>query len=262
VIYSPALLRQNYLRPLLRFAWDSAFSQQRIRCQRSDHFTANTLFFATFFTSRFVMIAWFYLFDLFGVVVFAISGALVAGRKSMDLFGVMVVAIVTALGGGTLRDVILDRHPVSWIGNDTYITAAALAALGTVLWVRFTRPIPARMLLIADAFGLAVFTVIGTEAALQQGAPSSTAVIMGVMTGVAGGVMRDIICNDIPLIFHREIYATACIAGSITYLLLTQLALPSGLITAASMLTVLAIRLAAIRWHLTLPQLRLLERDR
>lgn len=207
------------------------------------------------------MISWFYLFDLFGVVVFAISGALVAGRKSMDLFGVIVVAIVTALGGGTLRDLILGRHPVSWIADDTYIIVAVLAALGTVGWVRLTRPIPARMLLIADAFGLAVFTVIGTEAALQQQTPMSTAVIMGVMTGVAGGVLRDIICNDIPLIFHREIYATACMAGSASYLLMSHAQVSQLFITPVSMAIVLGIRLAAIRWHLSLPRTRLLERE-
>ena len=95
----------------------------------------------------------FYWSDLFGVAVFAITGALMAGRKSMDLFGVLVIAIVTALGGGTLRDVILDNHPVSWIRNDTYILVASVAAIGTVLWVRMTQPIHERGLLIADACG-------------------------------------------------------------------------------------------------------------
>ena len=128
----------------------------------------------------------FYFSDLFGVAVFAITGALMAGRKSMDLFGVLVIAIVTALGGGTLRDLILDNHPVSWIRDDTYILVASLAAVGTVAWVRLTRPIHETGLLVADAFGLAVFTVIGTEVALQHQVPLSTAVIMGVMTGVAG----------------------------------------------------------------------------
>ena len=118
----------------------------------------------------------FYLADLFGVAVFAITGALMAGRKSMDLFGVLVIAIVTALGGGTLRDLILDNHPVSWIRNDTYIWVASLAAVGTVLWVRMTQPIHERGLLIADAFGLAVFTVIGTEVALQHNMPHSTTI--------------------------------------------------------------------------------------
>ena len=203
----------------------------------------------------------FYLADLFGVAVFAITGALMAGRKSMDLFGVLVIAIVTALGGGTLRDVILDNHPVSWIRNDTYILVASLAAICTVLWVRLTKPIHERGLLIADAFGLAVFSVIGTEVALQHNVPYSTAVIMGVMTGVAGGVMRDVICNEIPLIFKKEIYATACILGSLVFIALRELHTPHWLDTGVAMLTVLAVRLAAIHWHLGLPQFHLLDRD-
>lgn len=203
----------------------------------------------------------FYLADLFGVAVFAITGALMAGRKSMDLFGVLVIAIITALGGGTLRDVILDNHPVSWIRNDTYILVASLAAVGTVIWVRLTRPIHEKGLLIADAFGLAVFTVIGTEVALQYAMPSSTAVIMGVMTGVAGGVMRDVICNEIPLIFKKEIYATACLAGAVTFVLLRMMETPHWLDTGIAMLVVLVIRLAAIRWHFSLPRFHLLDRD-
>ncbi len=203
----------------------------------------------------------FYLADLFGVAVFAITGALMAGRKSMDLFGVLVIAIITALGGGTLRDLILDNHPVSWIRDDTYILVASLAAVGTVLWVRVTRPLHETGLLIADAFGLAVFTVIGTEVALQHEVPLSTAVIMGVMTGVAGGVMRDVICNEIPLIFKKEIYATACIAGALVFIGLRLLNTPHWLDTAIAMLTVLSIRLAAIRWRFSLPRFHLLDRD-
>lgn len=203
---------------------------------------------------------WFYAFDLFGVAVFAISGALVAGRKSMDLFGVLVIAIITSLGGGTLRDAILDNHPVSWIRNDAYILVAVLAAVGTIIWVRFTRPIHETGLLVADAFGLAIFTVIGTQVALQHDVPVSAAVIMGVMTGVAGGVMRDIICNEIPLIFHKEIYATACIAGSLVYIVLHQFQTTPNLDVTIAVLTVLIIRLAAIRWHLGLPRFHLLDR--
>lgn len=203
----------------------------------------------------------FYLSDLFGVAVFAITGALMAGRKSMDLFGVLVIAIITALGGGTLRDLILDNHPVSWIRNDTYILVASVAAVGTVLWVRLTQPIHERGLLIADAFGLAVFTVIGTEVALQHNVPHSTALIMGVMTGVAGGVMRDVICNEIPLIFQKEIYATACLLGSLVFIGLRELQTPHWLDTGVAMLVVLLTRLAAIHWHLSLPRFHLLNRD-
>lgn len=205
---------------------------------------------------------WFYVFDLFGVAVFAITGALMAGRKSMDLFGVLVIAIITALGGGTLRDAILGNHPVSWIRDDVYILVATLAAVGTVIWVRLTRPINETGLLVADAFGLAVFTVIGTQVALNYGVPVSAAVIMGVMTGVAGGVMRDIICNEIPLIFQKEIYATACIVGSLAYIGLQSLGLHEDLGIAICIALVLTIRLAAIRWHLELPRFHLLDRDR
>ncbi|MGA4636613.1 MULTISPECIES: trimeric intracellular cation channel family protein [Pseudomonas] len=203
----------------------------------------------------------FYLADLFGVAVFAITGALMAGRKSMDLFGVLVIAIITALGGGTLRDVILGNHPVSWIRDDTYILVASLAAVGTVLWVRLTRPINETGLLVADAFGLAVFTVYGTEVALQHQVPFSTAIIMGVITGVAGGVMRDVICNEIPLIFQKEIYAIACVAGSLVFIAMLHLGLPRWLDTGVAMLVVLGTRLAAIRWGLSLPRFHLLDRD-
>ncbi|MEH6387382.1 trimeric intracellular cation channel family protein [Pseudomonas profundi] len=204
---------------------------------------------------------WFYAFDLFGVAVFAITGALMAGRKSMDLLGVLVIAIITALGGGTLRDVILDRHPVVWIRDDSYILVAIAAALGTVVWVRLTRPIHETGLLVADAFGLAVFTVIGTQVAMATEVPLSAAVIMGVMTDVAGGVLRDIICNEIPLIFHKEIYATASILGALLYTTLAPLKLPPGLDVALAMSSVLLIRLAAIRWQLQLPRFHLLDRD-
>jgi uncharacterized membrane protein YeiH len=202
----------------------------------------------------------FYLSDLFGVAVFAISGALMAGRKSMDLFGVLVIAVITALGGGTLRDLILDNHPVAWIRNDAYILVAGLAALGTVLWVRLTRPIHETGLQVADAFGLAVFTVMGTQIALQYDTPVSAAVIMGVMTGVAGGVMRDVLCNEIPMIFQKEIYATACIAGSLVFIVLQRLEVTPWLATGLSMATVLLARLAAIRWRLGLPRFHLLDR--
>lgn len=198
--------------------------------------------------------SWFIHFcDLFGVAVFAISGALMAGRKSMDLMGILVVAVITALGGGTLRDLLLDR-PVGWVQDGTALWIAMLAALGTLIWVRLARPVPERLLAIADALGLAVFTVIGTDIALGQAAPPSTAVIMGAMTGAAGGVLRDIVCNEIPLIFQREIYATACILGSLLYLGLGHLPIPHDLAVALAMAVVLGVRLAAIRWHLSLPR--------
>ncbi len=195
-----------------------------------------------------------YYFDLVGVAVFAITGALMAGRKAMDLFGVLVVACATALGGGTLRDIILGRHPVAWIRDETCLMVATAAALLTMLWV--PRGIHEKGLVLADAFGLAVFTVIGTDIALKHGVPGSTAVIMGVMSAVAGGIIRDIICNEVPLIFQKEIYATACILGALAFLGMRQTEIPYSLSVMVSMLIVLAIRLAGIYWHWSLPRPR------
>ena len=200
-----------------------------------------------------------YYFDLFGVVVFAVTGALMAGRKSMDLFGVSVLGLVTALGGGTLRDVILGHYPVSWIADQTSILIAISAALGTVLWVRMTQPIHEFGLLLADAFGLAVFTVSGAEVALQQNVPVSTAVIMGVMTGVAGGVIRDVLCNEIPLIFRQEIYASACILGALVLIGLLQLDFSTEVASIVAMSVVFCTRMAAVHWEWTLPRFHLLD---
>ena len=200
-----------------------------------------------------------YYFDLFGVAVFAVTGALMAGRKSMDLFGVSVLGLVTALGGGTLRDVILGHYPVSWIADQTSILIAISAALGTVLWVRMTQPIHEFGLLLADAFGLAVFTVSGAEVALQQNVSVSTAVIMGVMTGVAGGVIRDVLCNEIPLIFRQEIYASACILGALVLIGLLQMDFTTEVASIVAMSVVFCTRMAAVHWEWTLPRFHLLD---
>lgn len=200
-----------------------------------------------------------YYFDLFGVAVFAITGALMAGRKSMDLFGVTVLGLVTALGGGTLRDVILARHPLGWVADQTSILVAVCAALGTVLWVRMTRPIHQFGLLLADAFGLAVFTVSGTALALEQQVPLATVVIMGVMTGVVGGVIRDVLCNQIPLIFQQEIYASACLLGSLVYIGLSQLQVGVEVASIVAMCVVFSVRMAAIHWRWRLPKFHLLD---
>jgi uncharacterized membrane protein YeiH len=118
--------------------------------------------------------------------VFAVSGALTAGRKSTDLFGVVVVAVITAVGGGTVRDLLLDRRPIFWIEDPTYLLVCVLAAGATLAYARFFRP-PRHSLLVADAFGLAVFTFIGARTAYEAGVPEPTVVLMGTVTGVAGG---------------------------------------------------------------------------
>ncbi len=197
-----------------------------------------------------------YLLDLIGVAVFAVSGALVAGRKSLDLLGVVVIAVVTAIGGGTIRDVLLDRSPIFWIDNTTYLLVTLAAAAFTTVYTRYQKP-PLKALLIADAFGLALFTVSGAQIAQQAGLPWVSVVLMGAITGAAGGVIRDVLCAEIPLILRRDIYASAALAGGGMYVLLLALSVADLAATLAGMATVLALRFSAILWGWRLPVFRL-----
>ena len=193
-----------------------------------------------------------YVFDLVGVAVFAVSGALVAARKGMDLFGGMVLAVVTAIGGGTIRDLLLDE-PVFWIGDPTYVIVAGGVALVTEIFGPRILP-RGKPLLFADACGLALFTVMGAAKANATGTPAITAVVMGVLTGVAGGAIRDMLAGDIPLVLRKEIYATASIFGATVYILMRHLELGAQLAAWTGLFATLLLRLAAIRWHLQLPR--------
>lgn len=190
--------------------------------------------------------------EFIGVGVFAVSGALAAGRKKLDLLGVVVIATVTALGGGTVRDVLLDRHPVFWIAEPRYLYVSLAAALVTVIYTRHFRP-PDRSLAYADAVGLAMFTVSGAQIAQSLQLDAGVVVLMGAITGVVGGVIRDILTAEIPLILRRgRFYATASIAGVMVYLLL-ELILPRNVAALAGMASIAALRIAAIHWALALP---------
>ena len=197
-----------------------------------------------------------YFLDLLGVAVFAISGALVAGRKSMDLLGVVIIAVVTAIGGGTIRDVLLDRSPIFWIDNTTYLLVIIAAAAFTTVYTRYRKP-PLKALLIADAFGLALFTISGAQIAEQAGLPWLSVILMGAITGAAGGVIRDVLCAEIPLILRRDIYATAAIAGGSMYVLLQTLGVADLAATLVGMAIVATLRFSAILWGLQLPVFRL-----
>ena len=195
-----------------------------------------------------------YLLDLVGVAVFAISGALAAGRKSLDLLGVVVIAVVTAIGGGTLRDLLLGRHPIFWIDDPLYVVVIAAAALATVAWTRRFRP-PVNTLVIADALGLALFSIGGARIAQDAGLSPVIVVIMGTMTGTAGGMIRDVLTAEIPMILRpeMELYATAAIAGIALYLALEALGVPRPAAALAGMAAIAALRFAAIRGNLKLP---------
>jgi uncharacterized membrane protein YeiH len=194
----------------------------------------------------------FYILDIFGVAVFAISGALAAGKRRMDLFGVVVLASVTALGGGTLRDMILDAGPVFWVTDPTYLIVAVVAAVAIFFTVRLFR-LPPMLLAVADAVGLAVFTVLGTEKALTLGMSAGIAVVMGVMTGVVGGMIRDVLSGEIPLILRKEIYATASLCGAIVLAFTVTKIQVRELAVIASIVVTLGLRLSAIKWKISLP---------
>ncbi len=148
-----------------------------------------------------------YFLDLVGVAVFAVSGVLAARSRGLDLLGVIVIAAITAVGGGTLRDLLLNRYPIFWITDVRYLTVIIASALLTVGYVR-VRPPPGNALLVADAFGLALFALSGAQVAEAAQCPPIIVVLMGTMTGVAGGVLRDVITAQVPLILRRDIYAS------------------------------------------------------
>jgi uncharacterized membrane protein YeiH len=202
-----------------------------------------------------------YYLDLLGVAVFAVSGALAAGRKSLDLLGVLVIAVVTAIGGGTLRDLLLNRHPIFWIADPSYLVVISISALLTLVYVRLRRP-PGNSLLIADAFGLALFTIMGARIAEDAGLSPIIIVLMGAMTGVAGGILRDVLSAEVPLILRRDIYATAAIAGASLYLVVQALGSGATVATAVGICAILVLRLLAILSGLRLPVFRLPEEPR
>lgn len=203
-----------------------------------------------------------HILELLGVAVFAISGALAAGRKSLDWLGVAVIAAVTALGGGTVRDVLLDRHPISWIARPGYLAACLVATAVTLLYVRMRTP-PFRALFVADALGLAFFTISGVQIAEQSGLSGLLAPIMGVITGVVGGVARDVLLAEIPLILRRgQLYASAAIAGAALYPLLERAGMSRDAAAIAGMATIAFVRFAAIAYRIELPVLTVEGQDR
>jgi len=199
-----------------------------------------------------------YILDLFGVAVFAISGALAAGRKSLDLLGVVIIAVVTAIGGGTTRDLLLDRHPIFWISDPTYLSVIIIAALITIWYTRHKEP-PEKALLLADALGLAVFTITGAQISQEVISNGVIVAIMAAITGTVGGLIRDVLSNEIPLIMRKDIYATAALAGATVYLLLQLTSLHPSINIISGMVIVIGLRLAAIQWQLHLPRFKLDE---
>ncbi|AKP74361.1 hypothetical protein AVI51_05450 [Piscirickettsia salmonis] len=190
---------------------------------------------------------------LIGISVEASSGALAAGRKHMDFFGVIMIAAITALGGGTARDVLIGNYPLSWVGHPEYLLFTTTAAVVTIYLARFISRLSI-VFLVLDALGLVTFAIIGTEKGLALSLPFSVCAIMGMCTGIFGGVMRDILCNDVPLVFRKEIYALVALIAATLYMLLKYTSLPGSLTVVITLVSCFLLRLAAIFWHLELPK--------
>ena len=193
-------------------------------------------------------------FEQAGVAVAAISGVLAAENKRVDLFGVVVLALVTALGGGTIRDVVLAAKPVFWIHTPAFVLNASVTAVVMFCIVRYWN-VPARFLVAADAFALGLFTILGAAKALTAGVGGTAAVVLGVITGVAGGIIRDVLVREVPLVFRQQIYlyATAAVCGASVFVLGTTRWPQGSAWSFAGLLVILVLRFAAIRWRLTLP---------
>lgn len=196
----------------------------------------------------------YFLMDLLGTVAFAISGVLVAMEKRLDMFGVFIIAFVTAVGGGTLRDLLIGNTPVAWMQEATYI----ITIVGTViLAITFREKLKylRKSLFLFDTLGIGLYTMVGIEKGLNAELLPVMCIILGTITASFGGVIRDILCNEIPVIFHKEIYATACVVGGLSYFLLRKLPLGDEYVYMASILIVIGIRLLAVKYKIVLPSI-------
>lgn len=199
-----------------------------------------------------------YWFDLMGVAVFAISGALAAMQAGLDLFGLLVLAAMTAVGGGTLRDLLLNRHPVFWIRDTRYLVVIIVAALMAPLFGPFPQH-GLLMLKVVDALGLALFALCGTEIAEEHGVSRLPALLMGTLTACGGGVLRDVLSGQAPLLLRKDIYATAAIGGITLYFVLKAMGVSPRWAFVSGLVGVAALRLAALYFGWQLPALTVLQ---
>ena len=193
--------------------------------------------------------------DILGTIAFAISGVSVAMDKKMDPFGVLIIAFVTAVGGGTLRDILIGTTPVTWMTNMTYVYVIFIATVFTVIFKQKINYLRTSLLLF-DSIGIGLYTVVGIEKGLSVGLHPFICISLGTITACFGGVIRDILSNEIPVIFRtKEIYATACILGGITYFLLRQLPIDDNIVFMIAGAVVISVRLIAVRFNISLPNL-------
>ncbi|MCF2874217.1 MULTISPECIES: trimeric intracellular cation channel family protein [Tenacibaculum] len=196
-----------------------------------------------------------YAIDIAGTFAFAISGALVAMKKDFDVFGVIIIAFVTAVGGGMIRDVLINAHPINWIGDINYIWTILTAVGATFLFRSKIAPLRKTMFLF-DTIGISVFTLLGLQKGLSYELHPFVALVMGMVSAVFGGVIRDVLTRKVPLIFKKEIYASACLAGGVIYLILGNFNLNEDLRFILSAAAIIIIRTVVVKYELELPKIK------
>ncbi|MBI9033539.1 MAG: trimeric intracellular cation channel family protein [Bacteroidales bacterium] len=190
--------------------------------------------------------------DLFGTMMFAVSGTLAGVHKRLDMFGALFTGFITAVGGGTIRDLLLGSFPIGWINDPNYLLMILAGYIFTFLFNRKIEGLR-RTFFLFDTFGIGVFTIIGLQKALDLGVNPMVAVLMGTVSAVFGGALRDTFINDIPLIFRKEIYAVACLAGGIIFLLLQLLPIHQNINQMLTVSVIVAIRFLSVKYKLGLP---------
>jgi uncharacterized membrane protein YeiH len=192
-----------------------------------------------------------YLF-IMGICVEAVTGALAAGRKKMDFFGVMLIATITALGGGTVRDVLFNTYPLTWVAHPEYLLYTSVLAFFTIFFAHSLVRIM-KLFLILDALGLSTFVILGTQKVLAHGMSPGVAIISGMLTGICGGMLRDILCNDIPLVLRKELYAIIALAGALLFIILAHFQVPHNINVIVVLISIFIVRVVAIFFHLQVP---------
>ena len=196
----------------------------------------------------------FYTLDILGTIAFAISGVLVAINKKMDPFGIFIIAFVTAVGGGTLRDILIGQTPVSWMNDMTFSYVILVSTVFAVI-VRNRINYLRTSLFLFDTIGIGLYTVVGVEKGISAGLNPIICIALGTISACFGGVIRDILCNEIPVIFRKEIYATACILGGVAYFLINMLPIKGDFVFIIAGLVVITIRLLAVKFKIALPSI-------
>ena len=196
----------------------------------------------------------YFIIDILGTIAFAISGVLVAMDKRLDAFGVFIIAFVTAVGGGTLRDLLIGIKPVGWLNAPMHLLIIVIIVLLAIIFVKQLKYVR-KSLFLFDTIGIGLYTMVGIEKGLAAELPPVMCIALGTITACFGGVIRDILCNEIPVIFRKEIYATVCILGGLVYFLLIQFPIQNTIAYSMAIVTIIIMRVLAVRFKISLPNI-------